>query len=343
MGPPDIALVSLGTTPGLRRADLAFAETAQAAGATCEIVPADPGRGAALRRHPLATDLIEALWARRAASGHRGGRVTVYSTVTAAMLQPTRGPYAVRFDAPAALNRPGLKGAWQRPRERSILSGAKALLPWGRAAANAIPPEAARVPSVVLHVPIAQAPPPAERDIDALLYAGYPHKRGLDTALAAWGFAAAPGERLVITGIGRPAAEAWLRRHGAGISIPPGVEWKGRVEHEEFLALAARSRVFVNASRQEDHGLSQLEALSAGAVLATVPSPGPYEALPLARELAPDLVTGDLQSAVRAALDMGEPARADYARRARDLLAPYRPEAVRNVMAEQVLPALGLA
>lgn len=288
----------------------------------------------------MATDLVEALWARNAASAMPVRRATVFSTVTAALLQPLPENYAVRFDAPAALNRPGLKGLWQRPRERSVLRGAKALLPWGEAAAAAVPGD---VPKIVLHVPIPPIEPAPERDIHALLYAGYPAKRGLDRALAAWRFAGGPGERLVVTGVGRPDAEAWLRRHGLGVSIPAGVEWTGRLEPDEFTALLGRTRVFVNASRQEDHGLSQLEALSAGALLATVASPGPYEALPLARRLAPELVTEQLGEAIRAALDMDEAARADYARRAAELLEPYRPEAVAEVFRQRVIPALGLA
>jgi hypothetical protein len=100
----------------------------------------------------------------------------------------------------------------------------------------------------------------------------------------------------------------------------------------------------VNASRREDHGLAQLEALSAGCKLVTVPSPGPYEALPLARQLAPELVASDvsaaaLERALRAGLDLDAPS---YAARARNCLQPFRPEAVERVVAERVLPALGL-
>ena len=337
---PDIALVSLGTTPGLRRADDAFVATARAAGVGCEVQRATPGRGDALRRHPMATDLVEALWARNAARIGPQRRATVFSTVTAALLQPLPDSYAVRFDAPAALNRPGLQGLWQRPRERNVLSGARVLLPWGQAAAAAIPGDAG-VPVVVLHVPIPEIEHAAARDVDAVIYAGYPKKRGLDTALAAWQRVARAGERLVVAGVGRPDAEAWLRRQGQ--AIPDGVEWAGKLSHGDFLSLLGRARVFVNASRQEDHGLSQLEALSGGAALATLPSPGPYEALPLARRLAPELVGERLDGPLRAALDMDKTARADYARRAAELLAPYRPDAVTAVFRESVIPALGLA
>ena len=49
----------------------------------------------------------------------------------------------------------------------------------------------------------------------------------------------------------------------------------------------------MSASRYEDYGLAQLEALAAGLVLVTVPASGPYQALGLARELEPRLVARD--------------------------------------------------
>ena len=104
--------------------------------------------------------------------------------------------------------------------------------------------------------------------------------------------------------------------------------------------LVGRAKVFVNASRREDYGLAQLEALSAGCALVTVPSPGPYEALPMARELSPELVSEDLTAALRAGLDIAD--RDAYAARARGLLAPFRPDAVQRVVAGELLPALGV-
>ena len=65
--------------------------------------------------------------------------MTVYSTVTAAFLQPRTGEYAVRFDSPAALNRPGVSGAWQRQAERRALAGARCLLPWSEGAGRGGP------------------------------------------------------------------------------------------------------------------------------------------------------------------------------------------------------------
>jgi glycosyltransferase involved in cell wall biosynthesis len=326
----DIALVSLGTTPGLRRADGVLAEQIRAAGATCEVVPAHIGRAAgSLRRNAAVTDLVEALAARRAANRVQA-RALIFSTVTAALLQRTPSvPWAVRFDSTAASNRPGPSGAWQRARERTVLSRATLLLPWG---------ERSETDGVVLRVPVDEVAPAAARDIDAIAYAGYPRKRGLDLLCDAWDEAARPGERLVVGGVERERALEWLGRE------PAEVEWTGPLPREQWLARVARARLFVNASRREDHGLSQLEALSAGCRLVTVPSPGPYEALPLARELAPSLVAAEvsapaLAGALRAGLDLDDPG---YAARASELLRPFRADAIQRVLETDVLPALGI-
>ena len=328
-GTVDIGLVSLGTTPGLRRADAALADQIRAAGATCEVVPARIGRAAgSLRRNAAVTDLVEALASRRAVRSV-DARAWIFSSVTAALLQrPPEVPWAVRFDSTAALNRPGSSGAWQRALERRVLRRATLLLPWGEQAG----------PGVVVRVPVEEIAGAAERDIDAIAYAGYPHKRGLDLLCAAWGRAARPGERLLVGGVERERALQWLER--CGVAEPPGVEWPGLLAREEWLGLVARARVFANASRREDHGLAQLEALASGCALVTVPSAGPYEALPLARELAPELVSDDLAAALRAGLDLGD--REGYATRARELLAPFRLEAIQQVVAGEVLPALGI-
>jgi glycosyltransferase involved in cell wall biosynthesis len=330
----DVALVSLGTTPGLRRADSAFAEQLRAADVDCRLVPVEIGRAAALRRHPAITDLVEALAARRTL--RPGARVTVYSTVTAAFLQPRAGDYAVRFDSPAALNRPGLSGAWQRQAEKRALAGARCLLPWSEAAGRAAPGDAARV---VVPVPVVEVPAGGSRDIDALAYAGDPHKRGLDVLCRAWN-SAGGGARLVVGGIERDRALQWLERRG--VAAPPDVEWAGLLGRDEWLDTAGRARLFVNASRREDYGISQLEALSAGAALVTLPSVGPYEALPIARRLASELVSEDLAAALAAGLGLDEAALQRYREAAARELEPYRPAAVQAVVAERVIPALGL-
>jgi hypothetical protein len=93
----------------------------------------------------------------------------------------------------------------------------------------------------------------------------------------------------------------------------------------------------VCAPRREDYGIAQLEALADGCVLVTTSAPGPYAALPVAEALDPRLVSEHLVGALRLALDDPAP---DYTERALEALAPWRPEAVDRVVAEQLLPRL---
>jgi glycosyltransferase involved in cell wall biosynthesis len=340
---PDIALVSLGTTMGLRRADDALAELMLEAGASCEVVRVGIGRLGRLRRGMLLTDVAEAYAARRSARAVRA-RTVIYSSVTAALLQRPSGPYGVRFDSLAALNRPGIGGLWQRRRERLVLGSARLLLAWSESGARA-----ARTllgggpPAVVLPPPVDGAAAEGERDIDAVAYAANPHKRGLELLCQAWREAAPPGSRLIVGGLDPVTAQQYLRR--AGVAEPRAVEWAGALPREGWLELVSRARVFVNASRYEDWGLAQMEALAAGTPLVTVPSAGLNEALPLARRLARPLVAqecsaGALASALRAGLVLDSEARGIYARKAARLLVPYRRPALRRTVAEDVLPAL---
>jgi glycosyltransferase involved in cell wall biosynthesis len=339
--PPDIALVSLGTTPGLLRSDESFASLVRSAGATCAVQRVRIGATGALRRHIAVTDLVEALAARRV---RPRGRAVVYSTITAALLARTDLPYAIRFDATASLNRPGWGGAWQRSAERRPLGGARMLLPVSHGAEAAVPvagPPVVRVP-IPIESPDGAAERDidavAERDIDAVAYAGYPRKRGLEVLCASWAAVGPPGGRFVIGGVDRAKGMAWLDRWG--VPEPAGVEWGGEMPRADWLALVARARVYVNASRWEDYGLGPLEALSAGTPLVTVPTPGSFEALPLARELAPELVSEDLTAALRAGLALGEGERAAYGTRAGELLEPYREEHAVALIRDRLLPAL---
>jgi hypothetical protein len=327
---PDIALVSLATTPGLVRSDEAFAGLVRAAGATCETIRVRIGRAGALRRHIAVTDLVEALAARRSARGI-DARAIVYSTVTASFFQRPSVPYAVRFDATAALNRPV---GWQRMVERRTLTRARLLLPLTDAAAVPHPR------SVVLPIPIEPISGAGERDIDAVAYAGYPRKRGLELLCAAWAAAAPAGARLVVGGLDRAKALRWLDR--CGVPEPRGVEWAGALPRERWLELVARARLFVNASRWEDFGIAPLEALSAGALLVTVPTPGPFAALPIARTLDPSLVASDTSAdALGQSLRAGLAAeRGDYPQRAEAALEPFRPARLVEVVRAKVLPAL---
>jgi glycosyltransferase involved in cell wall biosynthesis len=339
----DIALVSLGTTPGLRRSDQAFAGLVRGAGASCQLVPVPVGRAGALRRNAPTTDLIEALAARAAARGLRA-RSIVFSTITAALLQRPAVPYAIRFDAIAAVNRPGPGGAWQRVRERGALDRATLLMPVSHGAEAAV--KDADRPLVRMPIPIDPIKPAADRDLAAMAYFSGQRKRGLEVICEAWQRTAPRDGRLVIAGASRERGLRLLRE--AGVAEPPGVEWVGEVERARWLELLGRSRVFLNASTWEDFGIAAMEALAAGTPLVTVPTPGSFEALPLARRLASELVAREMSApalgeALRTGLALDDAARADYRRRALELLRPYGSEALGELVRQRVLPALGVS
>jgi glycosyltransferase involved in cell wall biosynthesis len=304
----DVLLVSLGSTGGLRVADEALADGLRRAGLSVEVVRA--ARPREVRTFAL-TDLVWALAARRAAQAgiaRHEPRVVIYSSVGAALLWPRPG--VIRYDALMADNRPGRHGLWQRPVERRRLQQALLLLPW-----TELPP------------PVEPgARPPVRRDVDVVAYGANPEKKGLDRVLAAWRAARRDGETLVVAGLEGRDEE--------------GVRYAGLLPSNEMGALLARGRVFCCAPRREDFGLVQLEALAAGCALVTTEAPGPYAALPLARALDPRLVGDNLAGALRTALDDPLPG---YADRARELLAPFTPEAVDAALRERVLPALALA
>jgi glycosyltransferase involved in cell wall biosynthesis len=307
------------------------------------------GATARLRRQITAIDLVEGLAARRAARATRDARAVIVSgATTALLLNRPSVPWAVRFDSPTALNREGWSGAWQRARERHVFGAADVLLPWGRAAAEATAPllERAPRPPRVIPLPVPIEPPPAApttHGTEFVAYAGWLWKRGIDLLCSAWAEAGPPDARLIIGGADRATGLAWLAR--CGVPEPPGVEWAGAVPRAAWLDRVARAHAFVNASRREDHGLAQLEALAAGAPLITVPSPGAYEALPIARRLAPELVAAEVSaSALAAALRAGTTLadREGYAERAATAMAPYRRAAVLTTVRDELAPALGL-
>jgi glycosyltransferase involved in cell wall biosynthesis len=332
----DVLLVGLGSTPGLRGADEELARSLQRAGARVALAFSEPPGDV---RTLMLTDLRWARAARAVAAqtlDRAAPRAVIYSSTTAALLWPRPG--AIRFDAPAAANRPGRHGLWQRPLEQRRLRQAPLLLPWSEGAlgeaGGATLGGAER--ALVLPAPIdlsatrgADAP---ERDIAALTYAGNPHKKGFDRVLAAWRKARRPGERLVVVGSSREALRA------AGFELPEeDIEVVGSLPADRVRALLRRTRVLLCAPRREDYGLIQLEALAEGCQLVTNAAPGPYVALALARELDPRLVGEELASALRDALDTP---RVGYADRAAELLAPFGRAAADRLVAEELLPRL---
>jgi hypothetical protein len=342
---PDVLLLSLGTTRGLRAADASFADMARAAGASVEIAAVRIGATGRLRRFHPAVDLVEVVAARRAAATaleRVDPRAVVVSTTTAAMLAPLDGrPYAVRLDSPAALNRPGRRNAIQHALERRSLATARLVLPMSRAAEAALPPGSA--PSVIVPMPIAASSADGPRERRAVAYTPDPKAKGLDLLGAAWGIAAIPDARLEVFGIGAERGRAFLARFG--IPEPDTLEWRGWVPGAEFRAALRRAHVHVTSARWEDFGQAQLEALADGALLATTPAGGPFEALAVARELdsrlvATDLNAAGLATAIRAAFELSPDEVAGYRRAAAASLEPFHQDAIENVVARRVLPAL---
>lgn len=338
-GRPDVLIVSLGSTMGLRAADDELAGMLRRAGASVELARARPPREV---RTLMLTDLAWALAARRAAQAALAAlrpRSILYSTTTAALLWPARG--AIRFDAPAAANRPGRHGLWQRPLERRRLAGAPLLLPLSEGGlGEAGLPAAARERAIVLALPVAPSGPPApQRDIAALTYAANPTKKGLERVLDAWSALHEAGRlpkgaELVVAGAGADE----LAHAGLSLRGRPGVRSVGRLPESDYRELLRRARVFVCAPRREDYGQAQMEALADGCLLVTTPAPGPYAALPVARMLDGGLVGENLAEALARALAHPDPA--GYAARARAALAPCAPQAVERLMADRVLPRL---
>ena len=319
----DVLIVSLGSTGGLRSADEQLADSLARAGASVAVAAATAPREV---RTLALTDLGWALAARRAAAAElsrRPARAVVYSSTTAALLWSRPG--AIRFDAPAAANRPGRHGVWQRPLERRRLRQAALLVPWSEGGLAEAGTAARGRPAVVVPVAVAPSgPPQPERDLAALCYTANPEKKGLDRILLAWARARRPDEQLFLAG-----ADLSLRQEGVCVL--------GRLPAGEYRALLRRTRVFVSAPRREDHGLAQLEALADGCRLVTTEAPGPYVALALARQLDARLVGEDLAGAMRLALDDPLPG---YAARALELLAPLAPDEVDRRVAQDLLPAL---
>ena len=217
---------------GARRA------TCEAAGATVRIVPVPHRRAAALRR-TMATHRPRRGAGRAPRGPRRGGRArSIYSTITAALLQPRAR--AVR----GALRRPRRRqparrsgGAWQRRRERAVLAAGRPAAALERRGGGRRGP-----PGGVAGAPAARRrrrrrrprtrptpwPTPAN-----------PDKRGLDAAVRGVGAAArraAPGW----------ASAAWTaRRAGAGwrklgVAEPAGVEWLGAVEPRALAGAGGR-------------------------------------------------------------------------------------------------------
>src|SRR4051812_25008585 len=159
MAPTDVLLVSLGSTGGLRAADAELRGALERAGARVAVATAAPQRDV---RTMALTDLA---WARAARAAARRAlaeqrpRAVLYSTTTAALLWPVPG--AIRFDAPAAANRLGRHGVWQRPLERRRLRQAPLLVPLADGSLHETP--APHAPAGGVAIPVEPAGPAGRR------------------------------------------------------------------------------------------------------------------------------------------------------------------------------------
>jgi hypothetical protein len=353
---PDVLLLSLGTTLGWRRADELLLAQLERAGVAAAAVAVGIGAADRLRRGYPVNDVVEMYAARRAARTaveRHEPRALIVSSTTAAMLLPRLPmPYAVRFDAPARLNRPGARNAFLHVLERRSMRLARVTVPLSLAGAEALPDGAA--PPIVVSPPIDPSTPdgdePAERERLAVAYVSDPKAKGLDVVVGGWIAAGVEGARLEVYGLDPEWARTHLRR--TGVPEPDSVELRGTVTAAGFRARLRRARVFVHGARWEDWGQAPLEAMADEALLATVPAGGPYEALRVARRLESGPPTAgaslvadgiDAQAlglAIRAAFELPDDRVRAYRERAAELLRPYRTDAVQATIETELLPAL---
>ena len=347
--PVDALVVCTATTLGNRRSEDELVAALRELGVEIGVASTDYGL---IGHLPMSQNLIDltraasARWAVQRALRRVAPRAIIYGTGGAGYLEPAgrlaRG--AIRFDSLAAENRPGWRHVLQRLLERRMVRHAALLLPFSSEDAwPALARAHARTP-VALPTPVEPHPLVAAREPIVVTYAGAPEKKGLDLAIAAWKLAALPEPyRLHVTGIGASAGQRWVA--GRGLSEPPGVIWRGKLDRPAHRLLTATAEMYLSASRYEDFGIAQLEALADGALLVTAPSAGRYVALALARELDPALVAAEdsaseLASALRHGHDLDPDARIAYRRRAFGLMAVYTRAAFRERLAANVLPVL---
>ncbi len=351
----DLLYVAAGTTAGLQRSDAAFVAAAQKLGLEIVTVSSTFSLPWRLRkivwRSLLAIDTFEAaslaLATRRALRAYEP-RAIVYGTSHAALLQfqAHRRPTAIRFDTPAQLSRRGARFGPEHVLERRRFKAARVLLPWGvdvDAAVSAYVPDGTA--AVPLPIPISgtDSVPASSRDRLVLAYAANPEKKGLALITQAWSQAQPHGYRLLITGLDEAAARSFLNT--VGLDLPVGTEYAGKVSASEHRALTRRAAVYLAASRYEDYGIAQLEALADGALLVTTRSDGPYAALTLAQQLDPRLVAARaepdaLAGALAVGLAYSDPERRLYQQRAAAMMQSHTTAELAARLRELVFPAL---
>jgi glycosyltransferase involved in cell wall biosynthesis len=341
----DLLLISTGTTPGhhrteaetvaaLRDLDVSFAQTKP------------DYRGIRWLHFALPlVDLSEAFAIRRAtarACRTVRPRAFLYMSAVGALLEPESRLQrsGIRFDALARENRPGWRGLVQRPLERRAVRDAQVLIPMSLVAVKGR--EDLRL--MPLQTPVSPSVGDTKPSADVVCYAGDPAKKGLDIMVAAWARLEPSGRRLLVAGIDGDRADRFLRTRG--ILAPASVEWLGALPPQRFRAMVRGAAAYLAASRYEDYGIAQLEALVDGTPLVTTPSAGPFDALGLLRGLAPDLIAEDgdaedLAAALGRALDWTPERLADFRHGCTARMAEYSPDAMRRRLAA-ILGELGV-
>lgn len=352
--PADILYVATGTTAGLRRADDSLLEALHACGVSVRyLIPtyALPRVAHRVARHSLLTiDIHECLALTKATSRALRGeqpRAIIYSTSHAAMLQlrsNRTGAVAIRFDTPAQLSRQGRAFTPEHLLERRRFRQARMLLPWG----DTVVPEVARLlpssaPVVALPIPIERPPLRHVREPFAITYAASPQKKGLDLVVRAWSSVSVGERRLLVAGIDAVSGRRFL--HERGLQEPKNLEWLGLIPTRDFRDLTGRAELYIAASRYENYGIAQLEALADGALLVTLPSPGAYLAMTLSSALAPALVGSTFSGAALAqsltsAIRLPAAERDAYRVRAYEMLRDHSQEQLEARVRSQVLPVL---
>jgi glycosyltransferase involved in cell wall biosynthesis len=351
---PEILIVGCANTLGWRINEAEFAASLERLGVSSRIVRRTPTLIHRIPRTYAMAELAEARAARRALrEGLQRGRprAVVLMSSTAGFFIPVHRlrragiGVGIRVDCPAAVNRPGVAGLPQRSLERRRLPQASAVIAMGPRSAATVAGVGERIIALPATVDVPAASNEPGRPPRLLAYCPNPGRKGIDRIVWAWDrLGRERGDAvLTISGLEPRRAARALRR--AGVTAPMGVEFSGAIPRRRHLELLRGATAFVSASRWEEWGIAQLEALAAGVPLVTTPARGAYEAEPLARELAPELVApeedpGALAAAMRAALRMDAGRRARYRAEAAHLVEPFAPGAVDRVMAEQVLPAL---
>ena len=345
---PDLLLLSLGTTRGLRVADAAFLEQVRAAGGRgeggrCRDRPARP---------PAPRPTRSTTWSRRAPRARATAvavktprpRAVVFSTVTASLMAPRLDvPYAVRFDPPSILNRPGTATP---PCTRSSARRWPArgcCCPWSRRRRHALPPWRAAA-SCCRPPSCRRREEPLEARARRVGYAPDPKAKGLEVLCGAWERA---GIRDRPPGRVRDRARARAAPPGTRTETPEprNVEWRGMTPAEDFRGALRRSLAYVTArpagrtsARRRWRRSPTARCLSPCRRAArTRGSRSRASSRPSWRRDRRRGRAGNLaQSGVRHDLR----GRHAYRARAAGMLAAYQPETLERTVRDEVLPVL---